>query len=50
MLKDLQKDTTNLELEFLQEYKSAITTEDDIKRFFSLLGVQFVLNKKEYLV
>jgi len=36
-----------MEFEFLQEYKAAITTDDDIKRFFNLLGVNFVLNEKE---
>jgi hypothetical protein len=36
-----------MEFEFLQEYKATITTDNNIDRFFNLLGVNFILNKKE---
>ncbi len=37
---------SSLEFDFLQEYRSSIITDDDIERYFNLLGVNFVLNKK----
>jgi hypothetical protein len=37
----------SLELEFLQEYGSAITANDDIERYFNTPSINFVLNEKE---
>jgi hypothetical protein len=34
-------------MDFLQEYGSAVTNEDDIKRYFNTPQVNFVLNEKE---
>jgi hAT family C-terminal dimerisation region len=36
-----------MEMDFLQEYGSAITNEDDIERYFNTPQVNFVLNEKE---
>ena len=33
--------------DFLQEYGSAVSTDDDIDRYFDLPGINFVLNNKE---
>jgi len=37
----------DLEFDFLQEYGSIITAEDDIDRYFDSPSVKFVLNEKE---
>jgi hypothetical protein len=37
-------------MDFLQEYSSAITNEDNIEQYFNTLQVNFVLNEKEYQV
>jgi hypothetical protein len=37
----------DLEYDFLQEYGSTITAEDDIDRYFDSPSVNFVLNEKE---
>jgi hypothetical protein len=42
-----KKRKSSIKYKFLQEYRAAITTNNDINRFFNLLGVNFVLNKKE---
>ena len=34
-------------MDFLQEYGSVVTANDDIERYFNSLGVNFVLNEKE---
>jgi hypothetical protein len=33
--------------EFLEEYRAVVGTDDNVKRYFNLLGVNFVLNDKE---
>jgi len=38
----------DLEYDFLQEYSSTITAEDDINRYFDSPLVNFILNEKEY--
>jgi len=42
-----QKTKISMELEFLQEYGSAVTADDDIEQYFNTPGVNFVLNEKE---
>jgi len=42
-----QKMKMSLELEYLQEYGSAVTVDDDIERYFNTPSVNFVLNEKE---
>ena len=42
-----KKRKSSIEYKFLQEYKAAITIDNDINRFFNLLRVNFVLNEKE---
>jgi hypothetical protein len=37
----------NLELDFLEEYGSIISAENDIDRYFDTPSVKFVLNEKE---
>ena len=44
---DSQQAKIDLEFDFLQEYGSTITAEDDIDRYFDTPLVKFVLNKKE---
>ncbi|KAH8743198.1 hypothetical protein F5882DRAFT_472012 [Hyaloscypha sp. PMI_1271] len=43
----VQKTKMSLELEFLQEYGSTITANDNIERYFNTPSVNFVLNEKE---
>ena len=45
--REAEKAKLSIEMDFLQEYGSAVTADDDIERYFSLLGVNFVLNEKE---
>jgi hypothetical protein len=47
LYKELGKGKLSIEFEFLQEYKAAIKTNNNIKRFFNLLRVNFMLNEKE---
>jgi hypothetical protein len=42
-----QKTKMSLELEYLQEYGSVVTANDDIERYFNTPSVNFVLDKKE---
>jgi hypothetical protein len=42
-----QKTKISLELEYLQEYSSAVTANNNIKQYFNTSSVNFVLNKKE---
>jgi hypothetical protein len=44
---EAKKRKSSIEYKFLQEYRAAIITDDDIDRFFNLLRVNFVLNEKE---
>jgi hypothetical protein len=44
---DNQQAKMDLEFDFLQEYGSTITAEDDIDRYFDTPSVKFVLNEKE---
>ena len=44
---DSQQAKMDLEFDFLQEYGSTITAEDDINRYFDSPLVKFVLNEKE---
>jgi len=44
---EAEKRKSSIEYEFLQEYRAAIIIDDNIDRFFNLLGVNFVLNEKE---
>jgi hypothetical protein len=37
----------SLELEFLQEYGSVITADNNIKQYFNTPSINFVLNEKE---
>jgi hypothetical protein len=39
-----QKTKMSLELEYLQQYGSAVTADDDIERYFNTSSVNFVLN------
>jgi hypothetical protein len=45
--REAEKAKLSMEMDFLQEYGSVVTADDDIERYFSLLGVNFVLNEKE---
>ena len=49
-LNNKEKIELSIEMDFLQEYGSAITNEDDIERYFNTPQVNFVLNEKEYQV
>lgn len=46
-LTDSQNTKASMEIDFLQEYGSAITTDDDIDRYINIPGVNFILNKGE---
>jgi len=46
-LNNKEKIELSMEMDFLQEYGSAITNEDDIERYFNTPQVNFVLNEKE---
>ena len=42
-----KKRKSSIKYEFLQEYKAAITTNNNIKQFFTTLEVKDILDKKE---
>jgi hypothetical protein len=42
-----QKKKKSMTFLFLEEYAKTVTTDNDIKRFFTTLGVKAVLDKKE---